>query len=58
MGWEYSMHGEKEKYISGENPEWKRPLRRPRHERMILKLIFKKWDDAVDWIKVTDGGVQ
>jgi hypothetical protein len=31
-----------------EKPEGKRPL--GRRGRLILKLIFRKWDGAMDWI--------
>jgi len=35
-------------------PEGKRPLGRPRRRwGEILKLIFKKWDEGIDWIDLT-----
>jgi len=34
-------------------PEGRRPLGRPRHKRIILRWIFRKWDvGCVDWIEV------
>jgi transposase len=34
-------------------PEGRRPLGRPRLDgRIILKYIFKKWDEGMDWIEL------
>jgi hypothetical protein len=53
MGWACSMYGGEEICIQdfgGETEEGK-PFGRPGLDwRILLKLIFKKWDGGMDWI--------
>jgi hypothetical protein len=55
MGGACSTYGEKSgayRILVG-RPEVRRPFGRPRRRwEVILKWIFKKWDEGMDWIEL------